>query len=417
MRPIKSQLTRGLIIGALFGFVLHTALFVADLALSQQQAGIGVGQNFGDHGHTASGDGGILGPMQIVSGLQVSSGPMTINGNTGIPFRIGTSSLVFLSNGNMGLGTTTPIYQLDMSGSWRTVGNGIVQGTMTVQGQDSGGFSIATSSGIKLLAGCITFSGTSSQICSASQLTGPTGPTGATGITGPTGATGPTGPTGASGSNGTNGATGATGPTGPTGATGPAGPGTGDVTAANSNTFSGAGTNQIFNSSVTFNGWTNVAQVITSTTAVNDVCVGFVNLVASTTYLVEGRGLRGSSAYPLVRVNLDAGNNYYGDWRYANGSSTYAGTHNADSKIALGDTANIGAWSFNFRLSAKTDWGLTNRAMLNSVFDTPNAAGDLYYGEGSSGGVYNGAAVFSSIQFCVSAGTWSGKVTLWRVND
>jgi hypothetical protein len=99
---------------------------------------------------------------------------------------------------NVGIGTPTPAYPLDVVGNIHTTG------TVTAT----------------------NFVGSGAGLTGIVGTTGPTGPTGATGSAGATGiagSTGATGPTGATGLTGSTGATGMAGATGATGATGPAG--------------------------------------------------------------------------------------------------------------------------------------------------------------------------------------------------
>ena len=119
------------------------------------------------------------------------------------------NSLVLGSGANVGIGTSSPNYDLE------------VNGDVGIKGR------IYDSSGDPGTAGQVLSStGSSIDWVDASGsvgATGPTGPTGAAGTNGADGAdgaTGPTGPTGAAGTNGADGADGATGPTGPTGAAG-----------------------------------------------------------------------------------------------------------------------------------------------------------------------------------------------------
>src|SRR5579864_1027268 len=92
------------------------------------------------------------------------------------------SSGIFENQGNVGIGTTTPLAKLDVVGGIR------------IDGAGSG----------------LTFADGSS-VYNRASLIGPQGPAGPTGATGPAGPGGPTGPTGPSG------------PTGPAGPTGPSG--------------------------------------------------------------------------------------------------------------------------------------------------------------------------------------------------
>lgn len=130
----------------------------------------------------------------IGSNSNVSSGELTNATAIGAGAIVGSSnSLVLGNNAKVGIGTTTPGYDLDVVGDINFTGDLYQNGVLYTGG------------------------------------IGATGPTGANGNDGLVGATGPTGPAGADGANGSVGATGPTGPSiagpqGPAGVTGPIGP-------------------------------------------------------------------------------------------------------------------------------------------------------------------------------------------------
>lgn len=163
---------------------------------------------------------------------------------------------------------------------------------------------------------------------------------------------------------------------------------------------------------------TNSFQWIASTSVTGNLCMGFTALVASTTYVVEYRGNRASSAYVFVQAGAgtpDTGNNYYGGWRYINGSTSYAGSVNAGANIPLGEVTNPFTGTFAGHVKVITDWGLIKRLTFRTQWTSPNAAGDQFYGDGTSGGVYNGASAVTSIHICTSAGLLTGEAVLWKM--
>jgi hypothetical protein len=116
----------------------------------------------------------------------------------------GARRMVIDATGNMGIGTSSPMMRLDVSGSAR------ITGSLFDSNSDPGAPGQILSS-----------TGTGTDWVSATAgPAGPTGPTGLTGLVGPTGATGIQGIQGTQGPSGANGIDGATGPIGPTGPTG-----------------------------------------------------------------------------------------------------------------------------------------------------------------------------------------------------
>ena len=113
----------------------------------------------------------------------------------------GTERVRVDQSGRVGIGTTTPIAELDVSGAAH------VAGEMTA----SGGFWVDS---LEVIDSDGNWVG----------LGGVVGPTGPQGPVGPTGPAGPPGPDGAAGADGADGAQGPTGPQGPSGAQGPTGP-------------------------------------------------------------------------------------------------------------------------------------------------------------------------------------------------
>jgi len=141
--------------------------------------------------------------------------PWSITGNSGTTSSdflgtIGNEPLIFkadnneafrvLPNGNIGIGTTSPGFPLDVDGRIRVTG-----------------FVLPTGAGDGLVL-------TSNASGAASWQAAKAGPQGPTGPAVPKGATGATGPAGPIGETGATGATGPTGPAGAKGATGPQGP-------------------------------------------------------------------------------------------------------------------------------------------------------------------------------------------------
>ena len=114
----------------------------------------------------------------------------------------GSKNLVDI--GNVGIGTTTPAYPLDVTGDINFTGTFLQNGIAYVGPTGVSGPSGATG------------------VSGPSGSTGVSGPSGATGVSGPTGVSGATGRTGATGVSGPSGATGVSGPSGATGAIGPA---------------------------------------------------------------------------------------------------------------------------------------------------------------------------------------------------
>ena len=103
------------------------------------------------------------------------------------------SSVVLGNSAKVGIGTSSPGYDLDVAGDINFTGTLYENGVPFAGGGATGPTGADGADG----------------------ATGPTGPAGANGSNGSDGATGPTGPAGANGTNGSDGATGATGPTGP----------------------------------------------------------------------------------------------------------------------------------------------------------------------------------------------------------
>ncbi len=130
-----------------------------------------------------------------------------------------SDALVILKSGNVGVGTSSPAYRLQVAGTTSTTNFQMTSGATNgyvLQSDATGNGSWQPLPTISSPTGATGATG-------STGVTGLTGATGSTGSTGPTGSTGITGATGAIGNTGSTGATGATGATGPTGATGATG--------------------------------------------------------------------------------------------------------------------------------------------------------------------------------------------------
>lgn len=202
----------------------------------------------GPTGPTGSqGTQGLVGPTGAASTVAGPTGPQGATGSQGV---VGPTGSVGPTGADSTVaGPTGSIGDTGPTGSQGSVGNtGPTgsQGTVGATGPTGADSTVAGPTGSVGPTGA------------DSTVAGPTGPTGSQGPTGSVGVTGPTGAdstvAGPTGSNGTNGATGATGSTGPTGPTGPDGTNgatgaTGPTGAAGATgTFSGTGSNPIFQS-------------------------------------------------------------------------------------------------------------------------------------------------------------------------
>lgn len=135
---------------------------------------------------------------------------MIIRGEAAVQLGVGgTMAETILSNGNVGIGTSSPITKLDINGPIR------------IAPLASAPYTCDTTK-----TGSLYFNNTTKRhmLCNGSSWVDYTGPIGPTGPQGPAGATGAIGPTGPQGAQGPQGIQGPAGATGATGATGPAGP-------------------------------------------------------------------------------------------------------------------------------------------------------------------------------------------------
>ena len=153
------------------------------------------------------------GQLFSISNNVTSGSIFSVNDISGIPhiiaFANGNVSLAPYG-GNIGIGTQSPVYTLDVIGSGRFTTNLVVNGQTNLGAV--GNVIITGGSNTYVLS--TNGLGVLSWVAPNSGPTGPTGSTGATGVTGATGYTGPTGSTGATGVTGPQGVTGYTGPTG-----------------------------------------------------------------------------------------------------------------------------------------------------------------------------------------------------------
>jgi len=94
----------------------------------QPFSGGGAGDNLGNHTAT----------MTLTANYGINASSINITG-TGVSgsnplLSIAGSTMVVLNNGNVGIGTTSPGYKLDVNGDTRISGQAIITGTATVQG-------------------------------------------------------------------------------------------------------------------------------------------------------------------------------------------------------------------------------------------------------------------------------------------
>ena len=135
---------------------------------------------------------------------------------------------LYYNGGNVGVGVSNPGYKFDVNGNI----NISTGSTYKINGNDvqylASVNSVSVSTGAAGTQGSVTLGGTPSAATLSFTIprgdTGATGPQGPQGPTGDTGPQGPQGPQGATGAQGDTGATGAQGPTGDTGPQGPQGP-------------------------------------------------------------------------------------------------------------------------------------------------------------------------------------------------
>lgn len=165
-----------------------------------------------------------------------------------------------------------------------------------------------------------------------------------------------------------------------------------------------------FNSSATFKGGTFGAGMdfIGAFAGPNVTGLGDHN------YHIIYRAERSSgSGYPYVYINADNGANYYGGWRYVNGSSSYAGSFNGGSNgIPVADTSNTIAGEIWGSCDIGRRADSANNHVVECVWDAQNASGNQFDGQGTSGGVHAGSGALSSIGLDVSAGGLTSR-TIW----
>ena len=150
---------------------------------------------------------------------------------------------LYYNGGNVGVGVSNPGYKFDVNGNI----NISTGSTYKINGNDvqylASVNSVSVSTGAAGTQGSVTLGGTPSAATLSFTIprgdTGATGPQGPQGPTGDTGPQGPQGPQGVTGATGAQGATGPQGPQGPQGATGATGTFDGGAVNATSGTFSG----------------------------------------------------------------------------------------------------------------------------------------------------------------------------------
>jgi len=212
-------------------FIGRSSGFASTTASNNTFLGYFAGQNNTTGGNNAfigyiAGSNNTTGTSNTAIGHNAQVGDTLTNATAiGSGATVSQSNSVVLGNGaNVGIGTTSPNYDLEVSGDF-----GIKGAIHDASGDAGASGQVLSSTGsavdwidVSGLAGATGATGPTGAdgAAGADGATGATGPTGADGAAGADGATGATGPTGADGAAGADGATGATGPTGADGAAG-----------------------------------------------------------------------------------------------------------------------------------------------------------------------------------------------------